>query len=158
MTGLLDKEGRKVFAVLALLGFLLAAPNLFSFYARYYAEATEDQVSETTLMWNPVKSPLLHAWPAAYRQAKDAEQSDVRELLSQRKEVAATSISGSRALRIVAIWWWVLPIVHISRLWGVLVSTLLVLAGVWLLVLARRRSYGDANPDDAGIAIGSRRR
>jgi hypothetical protein len=35
MTGLLDKEGRKVFAVLALLGFLPAAPNLFSFYARY---------------------------------------------------------------------------------------------------------------------------
>ena len=141
LTGVLTNRGRKVLVLFATLGFVLTAPNLVSFYARYYEEASEQQVTEADLMWQPGRSPLLHAWPAAYRQIQDARHSDVRQLFARRNEVAAgKSISNSRALRIVAVWWWVLPVVHFPRVWGVVVSALLTLSGIWLLVLARSRS------------------
>lgn len=142
MTGVMNNRGRKVLALSAFLGFLMTAPNLVSFYTRYYAEANEQRVPEADLMWKPSRSPLLHAWPAAYRQIQDARQSDVRQLLAQRNEVPAQSISSSRALRIVAVWWWVLPVVHVARGWGILLSTLLTLSGIWLLLIVRFRSFG----------------
>jgi hypothetical protein len=137
LTGVFSNGWRKVLVLSAILGFLLTAPNLVSFYSRYYAEANEQPVSNADLMWHPSRSPLLHEWPAAYRQIQDARHSDVRQLLAQRAEVPATNISNSRALRVVAVWWWLLPVVHVSRLWGILASTLLTLSGIWLLVSAR---------------------
>lgn len=145
LTGALSNGGRKVLAALAFLGFFLNAPNLVSFYARYFAEATEQRVSEADLLWQPSRSPLVHAWPAAYRQIQDARQSDVRELLVQRKENPAGSISDSRALRVVALWWWVLPVVHISRIWGIMISTLLATSGISLLVLSRALILTDSD-------------
>jgi hypothetical protein len=137
LTGVLSNGWRRALVLSAILGFLLTSPNLVSFYTRYYAEANEQGVSNADLMWRPSRSPLLHQWPAAYRQIQDARHSDVRQLLAQRTEVPAAIISNSRALRIVAVWWWLLPVVHISRLWGILASTLLTLYGIWLLMLAR---------------------
>jgi len=86
-------------------------------------------------------------WPAAVRQVVDARHSDVKELFKQRGDSPATTISSSRALRIVALWWWVLPLAHIPRAAGVSVSLMLVGAGCWILrkqaVLLRRQ---DATP------------
>jgi hypothetical protein len=147
LTGVLSNGWRKVLVLFAILGFLLTAPNLVSFYSRYYAEANEQRVSNEDLMWRPSRSPLLHEWPAAYRQIQDARHSDVRQLLAQRTGVPATSISNSRALRIVAIWWWVLPVVHVSRVWGILISSLLAVCGIWLLVLTRSRSFRVTDPN-----------
>jgi hypothetical protein len=140
LTGVLSNGWRKVLVVSAVLGFLLNAPNLVSFYARYLSEANEQGVSRADLLWHPSRSPLLHGWPAAYRQIQDARQSDVRQLLAQREEEPAQHISQSRALRVVAIWWWVLPVVHVSRFWGILISSLLTGSGIWLLLLARSPS------------------
>jgi len=140
LTGVLSNAWRKVLVLSAILGFVLTAPNLVSFYTRYYAEANEQGVTNEDLMWRPSRSPLLHQWPAAYRQIQDARHSDVSQLIAQRTDVPASKISDSRALRIVAVWWWVLPVVHIPRLWGVLVSAVLVLSGIWLLSLARLQS------------------
>jgi hypothetical protein len=130
-------QGRKLLIAAALLGFVLNAPTLFSSYKRYISEAGEQGITLPSLMWEPGRSPLLHAWPAAFRQIQDARHSDVRELLSQRGELPATKISNSRALRIVALWWWLLPIVHVSRVWGVIVFALLVAVGIRLVLLAR---------------------
>ncbi len=140
LTGVLRNGWRKLLVLSGILGFLLTAPNLVSFYTRYLSEANEQRVSEADLMWQPGRSPLLHAWPAAYRQIEDARHSDVRGLFAQRAAVPASKISDSRALRIVAVWWWLLPVVHISRAWGMLVSTLLTLCGIWLILLARLRN------------------
>ena len=140
LTGVLTNAWRKALVLSAILGFVLTAPNLVSFYTRYYAEANEQGVTNEDLMWRPSRSPLLHQWPAAYRQIQDARHTDVSQLIAQRTEVPASKISDSRALRIVAVWWWVLPVVHIPRLWGVLVSAVLVLSGIWLLTLERFRS------------------
>jgi hypothetical protein len=142
LTGVLSDGWRKLLILSAVLGFLLTAPNLVSFYTRYYSEVNEGGISGADLMWHPSRSILLHAWPAAYRQIQDARQSDVRQLLAQRTENPASSISTSRALRVVAVWWWVLPVVHVSRVWGILISTLLTVFGIWILVLARAQSLG----------------
>ncbi len=140
LTGVLSNAWRKVLVLSAILGFVLTAPNLVSFYTRYFAEANEQGVTNEELMWRPSRSPLLHQWPAAYRQIQDARHTDVSQLFAQRTDVPASKISDSRALRIVAVWWWVLPVVHISRIWGALVSAVFMLYGIWLLTLARFRS------------------
>jgi hypothetical protein len=137
LTGVLSKGWRKVLVVLAIVGFLLTAPNLISFFSRYRSEANEQGITNSDLTWRPSRSPLLHQWPAAYRQIQDARQSDVRQLLSQRTEQPASTISTSRSLRVVGVWWWVLPVVHIPRVWGILISGLLAVCGIWLLQLAR---------------------
>lgn len=147
LTGVLRNGWRKALVLSAILGFLLTAPNLVSFYARYYAEANEQGVSNSDLMWRPSRSPLLHQWPAAYRQIQDARHSDVRQLLADRTDAPARTISTSRSLRVVGIWWWVLPVLHIPRIWGILTSSLLAVSGIWLLVLARCRIVGVMEPN-----------
>jgi hypothetical protein len=137
LTGALVNGWRKLLVVTAVLGFLVSAPNLVSFFTRYLTEANEQGVPFSDVLWKPSRSPLLHAWPAAYRQIEDARSSDVRDLFAQRTEVRASKMSSSRALRIVAVWWWLLPVVHVSRLWGLLVAVLLSAYGMRLLYLAK---------------------
>lgn len=146
LTGVLSTGWRKVLVLFTVLGFLLTAPNLVSFYSRYYSEANEQGTSHADLMWKPSRSILLHAWPAAYREIQDARQSDVRQLLAQRVENPASTISTSRALRVVAVWWWVLPVIHVSRVWGVLISTLLTVCGIWMIFLAGSQSLRVTDP------------
>ncbi len=137
LAGLLKWGGRRLLIAAAVIGFVLNAPTMFASYKRYISEAGEQGISFSRLMWEPSRSPLIHAYPAAFRQIQDARHADVREILAQRGEVPATKISNSRALRIVALWWWLLPIVHISRVWGVLASTILAALGIRLIFLAR---------------------
>jgi dolichyl-phosphate-mannose-protein mannosyltransferase len=139
LTSVLRNRWRRVLAVSAIVGFLLNAPNLISFYSRYLSEASEQGVTNTDLTWRPSRSPLLHQWPAAYRQIQDARHSDVRELISQRMQQPASTITTSRSLRVVGVWWWVLPVVHVPRVWGILASSLLAASGIWLLLLARKK-------------------
>ena len=134
LTGLLRERGRKTLMVVSLAGFLINAPTLFGFYERYFAELNEQNIlpgNETA--WSLPLAPFLHAWPAAIRQAKDASRHDVRELFAQRGE-PSQQIRDSRALRIVALWWWVLPIAHIPRWFGFIVSAVLVSAALLVLV------------------------
>jgi hypothetical protein len=140
LAGTLEKRGRQALAILATVTFLLTVPNLPSSYKRYVAELNEQGVAETEMLWRPSLSPLLHAWPAAIRQINDARHSDVRAILRERADNPAQTIATSRARRIVSFWWWVLPIVRISRFWGILLSALLAIAGISLLQLARSRA------------------
>ena len=83
---------------------------------------------DSAFSWSVRESPILHAWPAAEREAEDAAHTPVKEIFSQRGAPSQT-IENSRALRIVAIWWWVLPVVGISRWVGILISLILVFLG-----------------------------
>jgi hypothetical protein len=132
MTSLLEGRAAKALLVLSLLGFVLNAPTLVSFYERYYAEANEQGISDSELYWSPSRAPLLHGWGAASRVIADARNQDVRELFSQRN-TPSDKIASSRALRIVALWWWVLPIVHIPRVVGAVCSFAMVLLGCRVL-------------------------
>jgi hypothetical protein len=117
LTGLLEGKAAKGLLVLAFAGFLVNAPAMVSYYERYYAEANEQGVSESNLLWSVSRAPLLHAWGAASREIADARKHDVREIFRQAGTPSAT-IGSSRALRVVALWWWVLPLVHIPRWLG----------------------------------------
>jgi hypothetical protein len=133
-TGLLRERGRKALMILALTGFLINAPTLFAFYERYFAELYEQNISlgrETA--WSLPLAPFLHGWPAAIRQAKDASHHNVRDLFAQRGE-PSQRMGDSRALRIIALWWWVLPIAHIPRWIGLVLSAVLISGALVILV------------------------
>jgi hypothetical protein len=139
LTGLLEGRAAKSLLALSFLGFLITAPTLISYYERYYAEANEKGISDSELYWSLTRAPLFHAWGAAYREIVDARNQDVRELFSQRSTPSQT-IASSRALRVVAVWWWVLPIVHIPRAVGVACSLAILICGSWVLLRVRTLS------------------
>jgi len=137
LSGLLEGGLRKTLVGLTVLGFAINVPTTFSFYERYYSELNEQGIpTEASLAWSFRYAPCLHGWPAAIRQVQDAEKSDVREIFAERGAPSRT-ISESRALRVVALWWWVLPIVHIPRIIGASVSLLTGLVGCWIIYRAR---------------------
>lgn len=122
---LLEDKLRKSLLVLSLIGFVIGAPTLFAFYERYFAEFGEQQVqSVTEPAWSIEDAAWFHMWPAAIREVRDARSADIVELLGQRKD-PARSIEHSRALRVVAVWWWVLPVARIPRWIGAAISLLL---------------------------------
>lgn len=147
LLGLLKGKWVRVLAVCVAIGFIVNAPTLVSFYERYYAEANQQGISEHAQLWSPQEAPLLHIWGSARREFQDARRHDVRELFRARRG-PATSIATSRALRVVAVWWWVLPIAHIPRWVGAAFSFLLVLAGLYLL----RISFLAATKSEESIA------
>jgi hypothetical protein len=136
LTGLLEGKAAKVLLALAFAGFLVNAPAMVSFYERYYAEANEQGVSDSALLWSPSRAPLLHAWGAASREIADARNHDVREMFHEAGTPSAT-IASSRALRVVALWWWVLPVVRIPRWIGIVCSLAMVIWGCWILLRMR---------------------
>jgi hypothetical protein len=122
-----------------LVGFVVNVPTVLCFYERYYSELLEQGVpTEDSLAWSFRYAPCLHEWPAALRQVRDARHTDVKEIFAKRSNSPATTISSSRALRVVALWWWVLPIAHIPRIVGVFVSLLLIVLGAAMLIRASR--------------------
>ncbi len=136
LAGLMQGRSRKALVVLTLLGFLLSAPTLFTFYERYFAELSQQGIHVgTDTAWSLRHAPLLHIWPGAFREIQDARGMNASELFGQR-EVPRYSVEESRALRIVAVWWWVLPVVHVPRWIGFLVALLLAMLGS--VILARK--------------------
>jgi len=137
LAGLLEGNLRKSLIALTLLGFVVNAPTTFCFYERYYAELLEQHIPlDDSLVWSFRHAPSLHEWPAALRQVRDAQKSDVREIFAQRGATSST-ISSSRALRVVALWWWVLPVAHIPRWIGAVCSLGMVAVAFWLVFRAR---------------------
>ena len=139
LLGLLEGRWRRAVITLAVAGFLINAPTLFAFYERYYAEAHESGVPEHDLEWSMSRAPFVYNWPAAVRQVRDAQGADVHELFMQRGTAPATKVASSRALRVVALWWWVLPAARIPRAAGALLSCLLLLTGCLILLRTAAR-------------------
>lgn len=135
LLGLLHGKWVRVLALCTAVGFLVNAPTLVSYYERYYAEADQRGVSGHAQVWSMRDAPLLNEWGAAYREIQDARTHDVRELF-QARQGPATNIASSRALRVVAVWWWALPIAHIPRWIGAAFSLIVLLVGLFLLRLS----------------------
>jgi hypothetical protein len=130
LTGLLEGNLKKFLIILTILGFLVNAPTLFCFYERYYAELNERGIpTDDSIAWSFRYAPFLHEWPAALRQVEDARKIDVREIFA-RRGVPSQTIQASRALQVVAVWWWVLPVARIPRWIGAAISTLMISLGL----------------------------
>ena len=150
LTGLLEGKWRKALVLLAAAGFLVNAPSMFSFYERYLSELTARGIATNEeIAWSVGRAPLLHAWPAALREVQDATKSDVRTIFAERGEPSHT-IESSRALRVVAVWWWILPIAGIPRWIGFVFSLLFISIGVWLIRLSWSRDAPTHTPSARG--------
>jgi hypothetical protein len=136
LAALVESKWRKALVALAILGFLINAPTLISFSERYNAEALEHGVSQWQQAWSPTKGALLQAWPAAIHEYQDATHHDVVELFSLRG-APSQSIETSRALQIVAVWWWVLPVAHLPRSLGIAIAAVMCAVGIYFVFLPR---------------------
>ena len=128
LASLLKNRARQAFIVLGLAGFLISAPTLCGVYERYPSELYgQGMPINASLAWSVADAPLLHAWPAAIRQVKDASHLDVRELARPRAE-------DSTQLPIVAVWCWLLRQVKLPQWLGLLVAAALALSGLVILI------------------------
>ncbi len=130
LTGLLERTRLKLLALLTVVGLVVSLPNFVSYYDRYYAE--ESRISESTLVWNPLYAPLVGVWPSAYRELRAALAPDVnlRHLVRNAGRDDNLPADEAPSNRIVALWWWMLPVIGIPRIAGIVVSLGFVLCGL----------------------------
>jgi hypothetical protein len=136
---LLEGKSRKALIALTALGFLINAPTLVSYYERLYQEELiAHQMPEDTL-WSLTQAPFVRIWGSMSRELGDARQTDVRQLVQHAGE-PENSEGSWRTLRIVAVWWWMLPLARIPRAFGAAVAALLATAGLVLIWWAWRET------------------
>jgi hypothetical protein len=135
-TSLLEGKSKRSLLVLTFAGFMINAPTLPAFYERYYAEAKEQHVPEHAMLWSPSRAPFLHVWGATARVISDSESHDVRDLF-RHAGIPSSTIAESRSLQVIAIWWWVLPVVHIPRAAGAAVSLAMMICACYILFRVR---------------------
>ncbi|AFY78830.1 hypothetical protein Ple7327_3635 [Pleurocapsa sp. PCC 7327] len=137
LVAVLEKKWWDWIVALTLLGLFWNAPTLVSYYQRYYAEASDrgDFAKAIALWGDPLDAPLFNAWGAAFRQLGTALTSNVAEVIHNVGEPPGRgNLASSDLLRIVAVWWWVLPAVGIPIWVGFVIAIILVGLGIWLLV------------------------
>ncbi len=155
LTGLLEQRRRWVLAALAVAGFIVNAPTLMCFYERYDQEAAAARIGTRAQTWDPRHAPLLRIWGAAWRETEDAwrEADQVGAFVHQAgSEPVARTVASSRALRIVNLWWWMLPAIGVPRIAGAAVSLALLIAGVWLIARALARARDDDALSPPGLS------
>lgn len=136
LTAFIPKKWWDALGLLTLLGFFWNAPTLVAYYQRYYAEAADtNRFLKAIALWgNPLDAPLFNIWGATFRQLGDAFSRDVRDVIANvGAPPGAGDLAKSDLLRIVAVWWWVLPAAGIPIWVGFLLAVLLVVAGIWFL-------------------------
>ena len=152
LAALLERRRRWLLIALTIAGFVVNAPTLISFYERYYQESAAAHISAEAREWNPRYAPLFRVWGATWRETADAYRNAdlVGDFVHQAGNAPlATDVGSSRTLRIVNLWWWMLPAVGIPRAAGATVSLTLLILGLWLIARALSRA-----PDDDGALPG----
>lgn len=139
--GLLDKRWRMPAIGLIVLGFLVNAPTLLTYYQRYFAEISDQDtviLMQTVSLWSePSQAPIFNLWSAAGRQLADAFNTPVQEIIRNAGEAPpAGERTTSELLRIVAVWWWFLPAAGIPTWVGAAIAATMVGIGLWLLRLS----------------------
>lgn len=129
---------------LALVGFIVALPTTVSPFQRYYAEYAERGQISSQRYWSLADGPLIGVWSSAARQLQAAADTDVATLVEQNEaerdtEKVGIPVEEQERMRIVALWWWILPAGGVPWYLGVLASVVCILAGASLLVLSARR-------------------
>jgi hypothetical protein len=102
LCALLRSTSRKALIALTIVGFLINAPTLVSYYDRVYQEELVAHELPKTTLWSLNQAPFLRIWGSMSREFADARRTDVR-LLVQHAGEPETSESSWRTLRIVAV-------------------------------------------------------
>lgn len=129
---------RKVWLALAVLGLIIQLPTLVASPERYANLKAERGYSEPASVWNPIRAPILGMWGSAVAQIRDASGTDLR--LFTTYHPPANRMVDSRNYRIVALWWWMLPLLHISRWVGVFAAVLMTGCGFVSIYTAFRNA------------------
>lgn len=97
---------------------------------------------------------MFRVWGAVWRESADAYRNadQVATFVHQAGTAPlATSVESSRTLKIVNLWWWMLPALRIPRAAGAAVSAELLACGLWLIARALARAPDDDEvPPPAG--------
>jgi hypothetical protein len=125
-----------VAAAVVAIGMVSQVPNKLAFYERAYAEHRREGTPLEHNRWSAELSPLVVSWPAMMDQLEAASASDVNRLAVTAGGESAESVEDEEMFRVVALWWWMLPVVGISQWAGLAVSLLILAAGARLLWLA----------------------
>lgn len=126
---------KRAWLTLALAGFLMQVPTAVGYPERYQEQLREQGITQGEIAWNPLLSPLVEMWPVAIQQIRDAQGQNLNTFRSYRAH--ASTLADARNFRIVPLWWWMLPLVHIPRLLGAVVAALLAICGVRLMLRER---------------------
>jgi hypothetical protein len=135
LCGLLESRSRMALILLTTLGFLVNAPTLVSYYERIYQEDFLAQRDPATMHWSFGEAPFVRIWGSMTKEITDAQHTDVGSLVRQAGQPENTPDSW-RTLRIVPVWWWMLPAVGVPRLFGAAIAALIASMGVLLIVWA----------------------
>jgi hypothetical protein len=129
LAALVTKRWRSGLIALATIGFLVNAPNIVSFYTRYYIEAGEQQVSIRDTLWSFDRAPFKQSWSLAKIQIQDGMHNDVRAVFKQARKYES---KGAMSY-IVPLWWWMLPLAGIPQWIGAMLSLVVVMLGLWTI-------------------------
>ena len=132
LSGLLETRSRMALILLTLLGFLVNVPTLVSYYERIDQEDNLSQRVPDTTHWSFAEAPFVRIWGSMAREITDAQHTDVRSLVRQAGQ-PENSPDSWRTLRIVAVWWWMLPAVGIPWAFGAAIAALIASTGVLLV-------------------------
>ncbi len=134
-TGVLSGRRLKALVLLIVIGFIVNSPNLACYYERYYQEANAAGISDYSRVWTVRDAPIVRIWPTLIEELAVAKHtgSDVRQLVRMADPNTGHDLAHAPTLRIVPIWWWMLPVVGIARALGALVMALMLVAAGALL-------------------------
>ncbi|HEX8855851.1 MAG TPA: hypothetical protein VF752_09635, partial [Thermoleophilaceae bacterium] len=129
--GLLSGRKATLAAALVAIGFVNQIPTTVAFTDRYFTEAREQHATTHELRWE--RFAVADMWATAARQVRDALHTDVRHVVANAGGQRSETVAGQPVLRVVSLWWWVLPAVRVSRWIGAIACLLGLLAAGRLL-------------------------
>jgi nicotinamide riboside transporter PnuC len=132
---------RRLWLGLALFGAVLQIPTVVGSPERYDALLSARGITYSQTVWSLRLAPTVGIWRSSFDQVRDALQHpDVHDFGNYRP--TANTLGSSRNYRILPIWWWMLPLIHVPRLVGFLVALAEAFAGLW--IIANRSVLGSA--------------
>lgn len=138
----LSRRLRGLAVVLVLLGLIIQIPTTLALYTRYFSEVRDTGAPLSSVHWSVTGTPLVQAWPAMVRQLEAAAENDVRDLVDRPQQPLDPEdpepAEEQDLLKVVALWWWMLPGVGIPRVLGIAVFAAMLVAGALLLDAVRR--------------------
>ena len=115
LTGFLDPRGHKALVLLTLAGLIVAAPTLVSNEGRVFVETAAVGMTDQTRDWSITEAPITASWGAADRTIRSSLQpeNDVSSLVRQAGLRYHTTADEMPSLKVIAVWWWMLPAAHV---------------------------------------------
>lgn len=128
---------------LAVVGLIVALPTTVSPFERYYTENAERGQVASERYWDLAGGPLVGVWGSAARQLNAAADTDVATLVEQEEAergpaLGRVPVDEQENMRVVALWWWVLPAGGVPWYLGALASGVCILVGASVLILSAR--------------------